>query len=252
MTHQAHRYGAPKAYPYMVKYADGSVDASDLLMAFVGSMPNLEPEGLVRLMGKKNGTLGQHFVFQTTLPCPADAVNYWHGTTYHCLRDILTVGLKNPYDMTRTFQEFKEVHITQSPAHPLFDQQTYMTWNILVSHGAHFESRVRVGRRTRSCGVLVARVLEQAGIYVADKLTRGGAFWHAIPTRFAAEDDARVPYTRVVLKVACRGQPMARRSYGDCDQLVFDESQVVVREVHPCRQYATLLLLQNYYHIVIQ
>ncbi len=108
-THMAHRYGAPKACPYMGKYADGSIDSADLLMNFIGSLPNLETESLARLMRNKHGTLAQHFIFQTTATCAPDAVNDWHGTTYHCLRDILSAGLKNPYDMTRTFQEFIEV-----------------------------------------------------------------------------------------------------------------------------------------------
>ncbi len=78
-THMAHRYGAPKACPYMVKYADGSIDSADLLMSFLGSLPNLEVEGLVRLMRNKHGALAQHFVFQTTATCAAEAVRLVEG-----------------------------------------------------------------------------------------------------------------------------------------------------------------------------
>jgi len=72
----------------------------------------------------------------------------------------------------------------------------------------------------------------EAGIYTTDRLTKSGALWHATPTRFTPFPDDQVPHTRTVLKVACRGRPIAQRSYGDCLQVIYDASHVVVMEIH--------------------
>ncbi len=110
ITHRAHRYVAPKACGYMVKYQDGTIAANDLLLDFISSLPNLESVGEYRLLGNKFGGFAQHFKFKTTLERTPTGTDFWHGTTFQCLPDILRDGLRNPYDMSRTFQEFKEVH----------------------------------------------------------------------------------------------------------------------------------------------
>eukprot|EP00959_Pyramimonas_sp_CCMP1952_P280965 5872766-Pyramimonas_sp.AAC.1 len=70
------------------------------------------------------------------------------------------------------------------------------------------------------------------GVYVADTLTWGGAFYHGVATRFSEHPDFSIPYTRIVLKVGCDGPPKTSRSYGECYQLIFDEKQIVVEEIH--------------------
>ena len=163
----------------MVKYPTGNVEADDLLLSYAASLQNLETTGARRFLRNRHGRRAEHIVFRTTLPHTGDVNLFWHGTTFHCLPDILADGLKNPFDKTNTFQEYIE-----------------------------------------------------PGVYVADTLTRGGAMWHGIATRFSPTEDHRVPFTRIVLRLACSGKHIAKRSYGDCDQLVFDASVIVVKEVH--------------------
>ncbi len=103
-SHQAHRYGAPKASSWMIKYQDGDITSNDLLLHFVRSLPNVEPVGSMRRLGNKFGGNAQHFVYHTVLQSGPDSKAYWHGTTYHCLPDILARGMKNPFDHTPSFQ----------------------------------------------------------------------------------------------------------------------------------------------------
>ena len=93
----------------MVKYGSGDALEEDLLLDFLGGLPNLERVGKRRAFKNKYGGLAQHLVFKTLNPPPSSSAKIlWHGTTYQCLEDILSDGFKNPFDKTRTFQEFIE------------------------------------------------------------------------------------------------------------------------------------------------
>ena len=131
----------------------------------------------------KHGCAAEHIIFRTTQRFKDGAGepvgHYWHGTTFHCLHDILTVGMQDPWD--KSIQDFTDV-----------------------------------------------------GIYVSARLTVGGALYHACPTRFVRNvaQAGRVPPTRIVLKVLCRGAPKKQRRYGDCTQAIFPAADVVVEELH--------------------
>ncbi len=109
VTHKAHRYAAGKAYLSMVKYQDGNIETADMLLRFIGCLSNLQPTGQVRVMLNKFGGLAQQFKFKTTFQCDSAGSDFWHGTTFQCPPDIVRQGLKNPYDLMRTFQAFIEV-----------------------------------------------------------------------------------------------------------------------------------------------
>ena len=129
--HVAHRWAAPKASKTMVKWQQGNVSTPDMLMRFVASLPNLSRTGHKHVYRAPSGHWVEHIVFDTCMPTAPWSASYWHGTTFHCLADILRHGLKNPFD--QKLQEFTDV-----------------------------------------------------GIYVADELTWGGAFYHGVATRFSA------------------------------------------------------------------
>ncbi|MCP4241701.1 MAG: hypothetical protein GY772_14170, partial [bacterium] len=85
---------------------------------------------------------------------------------------------------------------------------------------------------------------------MTDKLTRGGALWHGVSTRFTVAGDDAVPYTRVVLRLSCIGEPIAARSYGDCFQYVCDASRVTVKEVHFFRGLGFFTKGEHYFDCV--
>ncbi len=239
-THQAHRYGAPKVYPYMVKHESGAIGVQDLLLNFIGGLANVEREGLVRVIRNKFGSPAQHIVFKTTIPCADGGVDYWHGTTYQSVPDIMVQGLKNPFDTTGTFQEFKEAACFIRTTLRACNEPT-CTHTVSCAYLRAFPWYPRHTRAApvynesgHPCGSAWDG-WRQAGIYVADRLTMGGALWHAVSTRFSLGEDTSVPFSRIVLKVSCSGRPIARRTYGDCMQLVFDEEQVRIKEIHVFR-----------------
>ncbi|MCP4243044.1 MAG: hypothetical protein GY772_21025, partial [bacterium] len=59
-----------------------------------------------------------------------------------------------------------------------------------------------------------------------------------------------MPYTRVVLRPACVGEPIAARSYGDCFQYVYDASRVTVKEVHFFRGLGFFTKGEHYFNCV--
>ena len=72
------------------------------------------------------------------------------------------------------------------------------------------------------------------GIYFADDLT-SEVFYHGVHTRFISDEDLNkdtAPFCNIILKVACRGQCIAKRSYGECNQIVFPSTATSVQEIH--------------------
>jgi len=73
-----------------------------------------------------------------------------------------------------------------------------------------------------------------AGIYFADALTPE-VFYHGVHTRFTSEADPTlesVPFCNIILKAACEGKCIAKRSYGECNQIVFPAASTSVQEIH--------------------
>ncbi len=85
---------ARQAYKSMVNYPTGDVHAPDLLTRFVGGLENIAGDGVKRFLLNKHGGLAEHIVFRTRLSCEPHAREYWHGTTYQSLPDIMSVGLR--------------------------------------------------------------------------------------------------------------------------------------------------------------